>query len=48
MSALLEDFHDLYNDAYNMFLDLLKDRIEQQEDPEFFELVSERLMWYSE
>jgi gamma-tubulin complex component 3 len=48
MSALLEDFHDLYNDAYNMFMDLLKDRIEQQEDPECFELVSERLMWYSE
>ena len=48
IAALLEDFHDLYNDAYNSFMELLQGRMTALEDPGFYELVLERLMWYSE
>ena len=43
ISALLDDFHDLYNSAYNTLMDLL----EQKTSSEFYQQTAQRLKWHS-
>lgn len=44
ISALLDDFHDIYGDAYNAFMD----RLEERSLDENYQSLIERFQWYTE